>query len=257
MWAPDVYEGSPTPSTLFLASVPKLAALSMTARLLTSGFEDFLIGWQQIFTILAIFSIYFGSIAAIAQTNIKRLLAYSSISHMGFALIGLACASPDGLAALILYLVVYLIMTIGIFTFVLSVETGDPESLNIDRLSGLSKDNPNKALLITFLICSMAGLPPFLGFFAKYLISVSAIEAGLIWVVVLAVIGSVIGAFYYLRLIYFIYFGELNNPISPEMSKIEYIVFLFCSLLMIIGTFSFFGVDVIIQSATLSLFIYD
>ena len=254
MWAPDVYEGSPTPTTLLLASAPKLAAIAMTARLLILGFEEFLVGWQQILVVLSIFSIFFGSIAAIAQTNMKRLLAYSSISHMGFAIIGLASASPEGVAALMWYMIIYIVMTLGIFTFVLNMESGDIENLNINELSGLSKKSPNKAMLLTFLICSMAGLPPFIGFFAKYFIFLAAVNAGFVLVVVLAVIGSVLGSFVYLRLVYLIYFGKSESTSSINMSKIEYIIFAFSALFMILGSVSFFGLDVSVQSASQSFF---
>ncbi len=254
MWVPDVYEGSPTPTTLFLATVPKIAALAMTCRLLTSGFDNFINGWQQILCILALFSILFGSLAAIAQKNLKRLLAYSSISHMGFAMIGLATGTPEGINALVSYMIIYLIMTVGVFCVVLSMENSDHNSLNIQGLLGLSEVKPNLAILITFLLCSMAGLPPFLGFFAKYYVFVAAVEAGLVGVVVLAVIGSVIGSFYYLRLVYFIYFGKSESPPHIKMSNIEYYIFLFASLFVIVGTFGFFGIEEVVSSAAKSLF---
>ena len=254
MWAPDVYEGSPTSTTLFLASVPKIAALAMTCRLLTTGFESFINGWQQILCILALFSILFGSVAAIAQFNLKRLLAYSSISHMGFAIIGLASGTPEGIASLVSYMIIYLVMTVGIFCVVLTMENFDSNSLNIESLMGLSESKPNLAILITFLLCSMAGLPPFLGFFAKYYVFVAAIDAGLVEVVIFAVIGSVVGSFYYLRLVYFIYFGKSENPAQINMSKMEYFIFLFASLFVIVGTFSFFGIEEVVNSAAQSLF---
>ena len=257
MWAPDVYEGSPTPTTLFLASAPKLAVLAMTARILMIGFEKFTDGWQQILCILAILSIVFGSIAAIAQKNIKRLLAYSSISHMGFAIIGLVAGSQVGLTASLWYMVIYLVMTIGVFTFVLNMETKHVDSLNIQNISGLSKSSPNLAILMTFLICSMAGLPPFIGFFAKYFIFMAAIEAGFIWTVVLAVIGSVIGSFYYLRLIYYMYFGDTESTISIDMSRIEYLVFVFAGVFVLVGSLNFFGVDEYLRLAVESLFVND
>lgn len=254
MWAPDVYEGSPTPATLFLATAPKLAALAMTSRLLVLGFPDLSSGWQQILCVLAVCSIFFGSTVAIAQTNIKRLLAYSSISHMGFAIIGLAAGSPEGIASMIWYLIIYLIMTVGIFTFILNTESKDISSLHIDRLSGLSKRSPNLALLMTFLICSMAGLPPFIGFFAKYYIFVAAIESGLVLVVIFAVIGSVIGAFFYLRLVYYMYFVEPSTVAYPSMAKLEYSLILVSGIFVVIGTLNFFGIDEGIQFATQTLF---
>ncbi len=173
---------------------------------------------------------------------------------MGFAIIGLASASPEGVAALMWYMIIYIVMTLGIFTFVLNMEDGDIENLDINKLSGLSKKSPNKAMLLTFLICSMAGLPPFIGFFAKYFIFLAAVNAGFVLVVVLAVIGSVLGSFVYLRLVYLIYFGKSESTSSINMSKIEYIIFAFSALFMIVGSVSFFGLDVSVQSASQSFF---
>ena len=148
-------------------------------------------------------------------------------------------------------------MTIGVFTFVLNMETKHVDSLSIQNISGLSKSSPNLAILMTFLICSMAGLPPFIGFFAKYFIFMAAIEAGFIWTVVLAVIGSVIGSFYYLRLIYYMYFGDTESTISIDMSRIEYLVFVFAGVFVLVGSLNFFGVDEYLRLAVESLFVND
>ena len=211
MCTPDVYEGAPTPVTAFFALAPKVAAIALAVRFLIVGFGDIAFDWQQIITFLSIASMVFAAFAAIAQTNIKRLMAYSSIGHVGYALIGLVCGTPQGISSLVIYLSIYLIMNIGVFSFILSMKNKGEYYENISDLSGLYKTHPYYSVVITILMFSLAGIPPLAGFFGKFYIFIAAIESNLLLLAIVGILASVIGAFYYLRIIKVIYFDESKN----------------------------------------------
>jgi NADH-quinone oxidoreductase subunit N len=211
MWTPDVYEGAPTPVTAFFALAPKVAAIALAVRFLIVGFSDIAFDWQQIIIFLSIASMVFAAFAAIAQKNIKRLMAYSSIGHVGYALIGLACGTPQGISSLVIYLSIYLIMNIGVFSFILSMKNKGEYYENISDLSGLYKTHPYYSVIITILMFSLAGIPPLAGFFGKFYIFIAAIESNLLLLAIVGILASVIGAFYYLRIIKVIYFDESKN----------------------------------------------
>ena len=211
MWTPDVYEGAPTPVTAFFALAPKVAAIALAVRFLIVGFSDIAFDWQQIIIFLSIASMVFAAFAAIAQKNIKRLMAYSSIGHVGYALIGLACGTPQGISSLVIYLSIYLIMNIGVFSFILSMKNKGEYYENISDLSGLYKTHPYYSVVITILMFSLAGIPPLAGFFGKFYIFIAAIESNLLLLAIVGILASVIGAFYYLRIIKVIYFDESKN----------------------------------------------
>ena len=211
MWTPDVYEGAPTPVTAFFALAPKVAAIALAVRFLIVGFGDIAFDWQQIIIFLSIASMVFAAFAAIAQKNIKRLMAYSSIGHVGYALIGLACGTSQGVSSLVIYLSIYLIMNIGVFSFILSMRNKGEYYENISDLSGLYKTHPYYSVVITILMFSLAGIPPLAGFFGKFYIFIAAIESNLLLLAIIGILASVVGAFYYLRIIKVIYFDESKN----------------------------------------------
>jgi len=211
MWTPDVYEGSPTPITALFATAPKVAAMALFARVVHDAFGGVVGDWQQVVAFLAVVSMFIGAIAAIGQTDIKRLMAYSSISHMGFALMGLSAGTAQGVEAMLIYMAIYVVMSIGSFAFILSMERDGRHVTNISSLSAFASKEPAKALAVLVLMFSLAGVPPLLGFFGKYAVLVAAVEAGLVWLAVAGVIASVIGAFYYIRIVYLMYFGEARD----------------------------------------------
>ena len=211
MWTPDVYEGAPTPVTAFFALAPKVAAIALAVRFLIVGFGDIAFDWQQIIIFLSIASMVFAAFAAIAQKNIKRLMAYSSIGHVGYALIGLVCGTTQGVSSLVIYLSIYLIMNIGVFSFILSMKNKGEYYENISDLSGLYKTHPYYSVVITILMFSLAGIPPLAGFFGKFYIFIAAIESNLLLLAIVGILASVVGAFYYLRIIKVIYFDESKN----------------------------------------------
>ncbi|HKQ54745.1 MAG TPA: NADH-quinone oxidoreductase subunit NuoN [Methyloceanibacter sp.] len=215
MWTPDVYEGAPTPVTAFFAAAPKLAAMALTVRVLIAAFPAVTGEWRQIVVFLAIASMALGAFAAIGQTNIKRLMAYSSIGHMGFALVGLAAGSPEGVAGVVFYLAIYLAMTLGTFACILAMRRGGRMVEDIDALSGLSRTNPAMAFLLAMLLFSLAGIPPLAGFFAKFYVFLAAIHAGLYALAVIGVLLSVVGAYYYLRIVKIMYFDAPAERFEP------------------------------------------
>ena len=221
MWTPDVYEGSATPITAFFATAPKMAAMCMLVNILYGPFSGAFESWQQIIIFVSIASMSLGSFVAIRQTNIKRLLAYSSISHMGFALIGLISPlSQLGVQALLIYMLIYIVTNLGVFACIISLEKNEGETIsNTDDLSGLSKKYPFISFSMAMLMFSFAGIPPLAGFFGKYLIFRSAIENGLIEIAVFGLIISVVAAFYYIRIIKIMYFDESNIKITMLSSK--------------------------------------
>ncbi|OUS15022.1 NADH-quinone oxidoreductase subunit N [Rhodospirillales bacterium 47_12_T64] len=224
MWTPDVYEGAPTPVTAFFASAPKVAAIALFARLLSDPFGSLVSEWQQIIVFVALASMILGSLAAIKQTNIKRLMAYSSIGNIGFALVGLAAGTEEGITGLIIYMTIYIFMNMGTFACILSMRQKGTMVENIDDLKGLSKTSPMMAFALTIFMFSMAGIPPLAGFFAKYVVFAAAVNAGLTTLAVIGVLASVIGAFYYLRIIKVMYFDEpsssFDKPIGNEMTAV-------------------------------------
>jgi len=208
MWTPDVYEGAPTPVTAFFAAAPKLAAMALFTRVLTSSFGGVLDDWQPVIAMIAIASMAVGAFSAIPQTNIKRLMAYSSIGHMGYALIGLASGSSEGVRSVLIYMAIYVLMTIGTFAVILMMRRRGGMSETISDLSGLSSTNMPMALVLTVLLFSLAGVPPTAGFFGKWYVFLAAVDAGLVWLAIVGVFASAISAFYYLRIVWFIWFDE-------------------------------------------------
>ena len=223
MWTPDVYEGAPTPVTAFFAAAPKLAAMALTVRVLIAAFPAVTLEWQQIVVFLSIASMGLGAFAAIGQTNIKRLMAYSSIGHMGYALVGLASGTPEGVQGVIVYLAIYLVMTLGTFACILAMRRGGREVEDIDQLSGLSRTSPFMAFMLALLLFSLAGIPPLAGFFAKFYVFLAAIHAGLYALAVIGVLLSVVGAYYYLRIVKLMYFdapAERFEPMYPSLAAV-------------------------------------
>jgi NADH-quinone oxidoreductase subunit N len=208
MWTPDVYEGAPSPVTAFFAAAPKVAGIAMFVRAAVMAFPTITAQWQQIVVFVAIASMTLGSFAAIGQRNIKRLMAYSSIGHMGFALVGLAAGTAEGVQGVLIYVAIYVSMTLGVFAVILSMRRPSGMVESIDQLAGLSRTNPTAAFFMAMLLFSMAGIPPLAGFFAKFYVFVAAIKAGLYILAVIGVLASVVGAYYYLLIIKTMYFDD-------------------------------------------------
>ncbi len=221
MWVPDVYHGAPTSVTLFLGSAPKLAAFALFMRLLVGGLEGLAPHWQQMLIVLALLSLAGGNIIAIAQTNIKRMLAYSTIAHMGFFLLGMLSVGPNGYGSAMFYMLVYAVMSLAAFGMVLLLSRQGFEADNLDDFRGLNKRSPWFAFLMLLTMFSMAGVPPTVGFYAKLLVIQAVIDAGLVWLAVVAVLFAVIGAFYYLRVVKLMYFDAPTDtaPLAagPDM----------------------------------------
>jgi len=215
MWTPDVYEGAPTPVTAFLASAPKIAAMAMMTRIVITAFQPVMADWQQVVVFISIASMLLGSFAAIGQKNIKRLMAYSSIGHMGYALVGLAAGSQTGVSGVMLYMLIYMVMTLGSFAIIMSMRRKDGTVVeNVSDLAGLSTTNPMMATVLTILMFSLAGIPPLAGFFGKYFVFVAAIEAKLYALAIIGVLASVVGAYYYLRVIKLMWFDEATGEFA-------------------------------------------
>ncbi|MGJ0504735.1 MAG: NADH-quinone oxidoreductase subunit NuoN [Methylocystis sp.] len=208
MWTPDVYQGAPTPVTAFFASAAKMAAVAITARLVVTAFPGVKDQWRQIVVFISIASMLLGSFAAIGQENIKRLMAYSSIGHMGFALIGLAAGDEAGIRGVAIYLAIYLIMTLGTFAAILAMRVQGRYVENVADLAGLSRTNGWMAFFLAMLMFSLAGVPPLAGFFAKYYVLLAAVDAGLFGLAVTGVLASAVAAYYYLRVVKVMYFDE-------------------------------------------------
>ena len=238
MWAPDVYAGGPTSSVLFLASLPKLAIFAMTFRVLTQALPGLVIDWQMLLFGVAIISIVFGNVVAIAQTNIKRLFAYSAIAHMGFVLLGLASASFSGAAGALFYILTYAFMTLGAFAVIMIVGGKDFDADNINDYKGLHARNPYCAFTMMLVLFSMAGIPPTVGFYAKLTIFTSLAEQGNWFIAIIAILFSVVGAFYYLRLIKNMYFEEPEDPAPVLFNNNSRIMLLVNGLgLLVFGIF--------------------
>jgi len=208
MWTPDVYEGAPTPVTAFFAAAPKVAGIAMFVRVAVMAFPGITTQWQEIVAFVSIASMLLGSFAAIGQRNIKRLMAYSSIGHMGFALIGLAAGTSEGVQGVLVYMAIYVTMTLGTFAVILSMRRAGGMVETVDQLAGLARTHPAMAFGMAMLLFSMAGIPPLAGFFAKFYVFLAAIKAGLYVLAVIGVLASVVGAYYYLAIIKVMYFDE-------------------------------------------------
>jgi NADH-quinone oxidoreductase subunit N len=217
MWTPDVYEGAPTPITAFFAASPKAAALALFVRCMISAFPDATEEWGQIIVFISILSMSLGAVAAIGQNNIKRLMAYSSIGHMGFALVGLAAGTEAGVEGVLIYLAIYVVTNIGVFVCILSMRRRGEMVENISDLAGIAKARPVFAFALAMLMFSLAGIPPLAGFFAKFYVFLAAIQTGLYPLAVIGVIASVVGAFYYLRIVKIMYFDEPAAALEPTM----------------------------------------
>lgn len=219
MWIPDVYHGAPTPITLFIGSAPKIAALAMVLRLLSDGLGGLHGEWEGMLVLLTVLSVTLGNVVAIAQKNIKRMLAYSTIAHVGFIFMGILAGSPAGNAGSMFYIITYAIMALGGFGMILLLSRAGFEADNIEDFKGLAKRNPWFAFMMLIVMFSMAGVPPTVGFYAKLSVLSAVIDAGYVWVAAYAVLFSVVGAFYYLRIIKFMYFDDLedNTPIESSL----------------------------------------
>jgi NADH-quinone oxidoreductase subunit N len=208
MWTPDVYEGAPTPVTAFFAAAPKVAGIAIFARATVVAFPGITHEWQQIVVFVSIASMALGSFAAIGQRNIKRLMAYSSIGHMGYALVGLAAGTAEGVQGVLIYMSIYVAMTLGTFAVILSMRRDGRLVETISDLAGLSRTHPTMAFFLAVLLFSLAGIPPIAGFFAKFYVFLAAIKAGLFTLAVIGVLTSVVGAYYYLAIVKIMYFDE-------------------------------------------------
>jgi NADH-quinone oxidoreductase subunit N len=225
MWTPDVYEGSPTPVTAFFAAAPKIAAMALLTRTMIGPFGHIVADWQQIIIFVSIASMALGSFAAIGQNNIKRLLAYSSIGNVGYALVGLAAGTPEGVQGVVVYMMIYLIMTLGTFACVLAMRRKGLMVEEISDLAGLARNHKALAFVFAMLMFSLAGIPPLAGFFAKYFVFLAAVKAGLYVLAVIGVVTSVVGAYYYLRIVKIIYFdepAEVFDPMDGEVKLVTY-----------------------------------
>ena len=232
MWTPDVYEGSPTPSTAFFAAAPKIAGVAIFIRVLVDPFADLVAQWQQVVIAISVASMSLGTLAAIYQTNIKRLMAYSSIANIGYALVGLAAGTSDGVQSVIIYMSIYLIMIVGTFGCILSMRAHGQMMEDIDDLAGLGRTNPLLAIALTALMFSFVGIPPLAGFFGKLYVFLAAINAGLYWLAVIGLLTSVVGAFYYLRIVKLMYFDEARESFDSPIDKELVAVIAFCSILV-------------------------
>jgi NADH-quinone oxidoreductase subunit N len=224
MWTPDVYEGAPTPVTAFFAAAPKVAAMALFARVVMTAFPGIAVQWQQILVFVSIASMALGSFAAIGQSNIKRLMAYSSIGHMGYALVGLAAGTPEGVQGVIVYMAIYLAMTLGSFACILAMRRGDSYVEDISDLGGLARTNPALAFFLAMLMFSLAGIPPLAGFFAKLYVFLAAIKAGLYMLAIVGVLTSVVGAYYYLRIVRVMYMDEPVAAFAPMNRELKLVL---------------------------------
>ncbi|MGE0501919.1 MAG: NADH-quinone oxidoreductase subunit NuoN [Rhizobiaceae bacterium] len=224
MWTPDVYEGAPTPVTAFFAAAPKMAAMALLVRVTVGAFEPVAGDWRQIIVFISVASMVLGAFAAIGQKNIKRLMAYSSIGHMGFALVGLAANTQTGVRGVVIYMLIYLVMTLGTFAFILAMRRRDGNVEQIDDLSGLSSTNPMMATILTVLMFSLAGIPPLAGFWGKWYVFLAAMDAGLYALAVIGVLASVVGAYYYLRIIKIMWFDEPAGGFLPMAGELRLVL---------------------------------
>ena len=253
MWTPDVYEGSPTAVTAFFATAPKVAAMALIARLVQDAFGGVTSQWSQVLAAFSVASMFLGAVAAIGQRDIKRLMAYSSIAHMGFALMGLAAGGAEGVQAMLIYMVIYVTMNVGTFAFIMSMEKDGQPVTDIASLNQFSKREPLKALAMLVLLFSLAGVPPMLGFFGKFYVLKAAVDAGMTWLALAGAVASVIGAFYYLRIVYFMYFGSDGDGAESRMVPVQWLALMAVSAAMLLGIVNFFGIEPAAIAAAKSL----
>jgi NADH-quinone oxidoreductase subunit N len=222
MWTPDVYEGAPTPVTAFFAAAPKVAAMALMMRVTLGAFPGVAAQWQQIVVFLAIASMVLGAFAAIGQTNIKRLMAYSSIANVGFALVPLATGTREGAEGVLVYMAIYVVMTLGTFACILSMRRDDGPVEDIDELAGLAETNLPMAFVLAMLMFSLAGIPPLAGFWAKFYAFLPVVQAGgnLIYLAIIGVVASVVGAYYYLRIVKIMFFDAPREKFLPVRPKV-------------------------------------
>ena len=225
MWTPDVYEGAPTPVTAFFAAAPKIAAMALFTRVMISPFAAVVQDWQQILVFVSIASMVLGAFAAIGQNNIKRLLAYSSIGHMGFALVGLASGSQEGAQGVIVYMMIYLISTLGVFACVLAMRRKGQHLEQVSDLAGLAHNNKALAFVFAMLMFSLAGIPPLAGFFGKYFVFLAAVKSGLYALAIIGVVASVVGAYYYLRIVKIMYFDEPAEKFDALDGEVKWVAY--------------------------------
>ena len=256
MWTPDVYEGAPTPVTLFFASAPKVAAMALMVRIAIDGMGPATDEWRQIVIFSALASTILGGVAAIAQRNVKRLLAYSSINNVGFALIGLAAGTPQGAASVLFYMAVYLVMTIGSFLVVLRMRDADGQPVEtIESLSGLSRTRPGLALAMALFMFSLAGIPPLMGFWPKFYVFQAAVQADLTWLAAIGIATSVIGAYYYIKIVKIMYFDAPAPAFEPSREPVGTGLILASALFVSpLGYFLIPGLDLLSTNAASSLF---
>ncbi len=243
MWTPDVYEGSPTPVTAFFATAPKVAAMGLIARVIYDAFGTIPGDWGQVLAALSVASMFLGAVAAIGQKDIKRLMAYSSIAHMGFALMGLAAGTAQGVQAMMIYMAIYVTMNVGTFAFIMSMERDGRPVTDIAALNHYAKREPGKALAMLILMFSLAGVPPMLGFFGKFGVLQAAVDADMTWLALAGAVASVIGAFYYLRIVFFMYFGKENDGIDTNMGAVQWVMLMGVAIIMVVGIANLFGIE--------------
>ncbi len=255
MWTPDVYEGAPTPITAFFATAPKLAAMALFARVMHDAFGGAIADWQQVMALLSVLSMFLGAVAAIGQTNIKRLMAFSSIAHMGYALMGLAAGTALGVEAMLVYMAIYLTMNIGTFAFILMMERDGAPVTDIGALNMYARRNPGRAFAMLVLLFSLAGVPPMLGFFGKLYVLRAAYEGGLVWLAIAGVIASVIGAYYYLRIVFFMYFGDEEQQGLDDSGRSPLLsgLLIASAAAMVLGLVNMFGVEGAASAAAAAL----
>jgi len=232
MWTPDVYEGAPTPITAFFAAAVKVAGIAMFVRTTIVAFPGILTQWQQIVVFVAIASMALGAFAAIGQRNIKRLMAYSSIGHVGYALVGLAAGTPAGVQGVLIYMAIYVAMTLGTFACILAMRRAGGMVEEIDELAGLARTQPTVAFFLAALLFSLAGIPPLAGFFAKFYVFLAAVDAKLYALAVIGVVSSVVGAFYYLRIVKLMYMDEPAGAFLPMPNELRLVLGI-CGLFVI------------------------
>ena len=254
MWTPDVYEGAPTPITAFFATAPKVAAMGLFTRVMHDAFGNAVPDWQQVVALISLLSMFLGAVAAIGQTNIKRLMAYSSIAHMGYALMGLAAGTALGVEAMLIYMTIYVAMNIGTFAFILSMEKDGQPVTEISSLNMYATAQPGRAFAMLILLFSLAGVPPMLCFFGKLYVLRAAYDADLAWLAIAGVIASVIGAFYYLRIVFFMYFGEEQaEGLDANKSTILLGFLMASAAVMVFGIINMFGVETAATAAAAAL----
>ena len=237
MWAPDVYQGAPTAVTLYLGTIPKLAAFAIIYRLLVEGMPGMVHDWQTLIVILSVLSMVVGSIVAVVQDNLKRLLAYSGIGHVGFILLGFIAANPDGYSAAMFYVIVYAITAVAGFGMIIAFSRTGNEFDKVSDFIGLNARNPWLAFMMLLVMFSMAGIPPFIGFWAKILVIEEVIKAGFVWVAIVAVLMAVVSAFYYLKVVKAMYFDKTDDttPLEPISSQLNWTVSFVAIALLVLG----------------------